>query len=275
MGLKSSSFFNFIHLSDPHIPKNKEDTINGISPYEKLEKTINSITNLEYKPKFAIITGDLSQQGTIQGYKLLKQYIKKLEKENIPTLLTLGNNDNRSNFREIFNTPHENGPHYYSSCFEGVRLLVLDSSIPGKRTGYFMGDQLDWLRRQLESNPRKPTIIAFHHPIHQSFLHLLDNRNYDPNQRTRFYKIINGHNVLAILNGHLHHFQTTRVNDVLHCQASSTYAELVYNDKEFWVKNTLNYNQVIIRNETPYIKNITIPQDGRVIRNDSIDKLLE
>ena len=40
MGLKGSSIFSFVHLSDPHIPKNKRDIINGISPYEKLEKTI-------------------------------------------------------------------------------------------------------------------------------------------------------------------------------------------------------------------------------------------
>ena len=271
----NDQIFSFIHLSDPHIPKTREDTINGVSPYEKLEKTIVSITQLEYKPKFAIITGDLSQQGTIQGYKLLKQYIKKLEEKNIPTLLTLGNNDNRANFRKVFKTPKDVGPHYYSTIFDGIQVLVLDSSVPGKRTGYFMGDQLDWLQGQLESNPRKPTIIAFHHPIHQSFLYLLDNGNYEPNQRTRFYEIIKGRNILAILNGHLHHFQSTILNDVLHCQASSTYAELVYNDEEFWVKNTLNYNQFIVRNETPYVKNITVPQDGRVIRNDSITKLLE
>ncbi len=146
----NSAVFSFIHLSDPHIPETREGAINGVQPFKKLEDTINSITKLEYKPKFAIITGDLSQQGTVQGYKLLKQYIGKLEEKNIPTLLTLGNNDNRENYREIFQTKKQTGPLYYSIVFNEIRVIVLDSSVPGIRTGYFTGGQLEWLQNMLQ-----------------------------------------------------------------------------------------------------------------------------
>lgn len=70
------NIFSFIHLSDPHLPETPEETINGVQPYVKLEDTLKSINQLKTKPKFAIITGDLSNNGSKQGYKLLKQYIK-------------------------------------------------------------------------------------------------------------------------------------------------------------------------------------------------------
>lgn len=91
--------YSFIHLSDPHLPESRETKKFGVKSYERLFDTIDAIDQLEYKPKFAIITGDLSQNGVLNGYKFLKEYITTL---NIPTFLALGNNDNRENFREIF-----------------------------------------------------------------------------------------------------------------------------------------------------------------------------
>ncbi len=128
--------------------------------------------------------------------------------------------------------------------------------------------------KHASKNPEQPTLIAFHHPINMPSLHLLD-RNYDPAQRNCFYQILDGCNVLAVLNGHLHHNQTTVVNGVLHCQASSTYAELCYNDEEFWVRNSLSYNHILYRNGALYIKTLVMPYDGRIIRKGSIQMILE
>ena len=73
--------FSFIHLSDTHIPETRDEKVNGVQPYLKLENTIDTITQLKIKPKFALITGNLSKDGNLQGYKLLKQYIKNLKKK--------------------------------------------------------------------------------------------------------------------------------------------------------------------------------------------------
>jgi 3',5'-cyclic AMP phosphodiesterase CpdA len=266
--------FSFIHLSDTHIPEKRDETVNGVQPYLKLENTINTITQLKIKPKFTIITGDLSQDGNLQGYKLLKQYTKKLEKENIPTLLTLGNHDNRENFRTIFHTEQVKGPYYYVTEKHGIRIIVLDSLYPNRHIGRFTGDQLDWLKEELNSDKIKPTIIAFHHPIYRPWLPILS-KIFDSVQREKFYEIIKGCNVLAVLNGHLHHNLLTYVDGVLHSQAGSTYVELFYNDVEFWTKNTLNFNQCIIQDGAFYVNNLMLPYDGRILGKGSLQILIE
>ena len=75
----NSDTFNFVHLSDPHLPETKEETVSGVQPYKKLEDTLKSINKLELKPRFAIITGDLIKTEAIKGYKLLKQYTDRLK----------------------------------------------------------------------------------------------------------------------------------------------------------------------------------------------------
>ena len=196
---------------------------------------------------------------------------------NLPTLLTLGNLDNRENFRKIFQTETVNGPYNYVTEIDEFRIIALDSMVPGRmtgpETGSFTGDQLSWLQDVLHRNPNHPTIIALHHPINLTSLDLFD-KCYGTAQRNRFYQIIDGCNVLGIFNGHLHYNQTLMVNGVLHCQASSTYAGLSYNDEEYRLLNTLGYNQIIYQNNALYVKSVSLPCDGRILAKGSIQQLL-
>ena len=268
----NSHIFNFVHLSDPHLPETKEKTASGVLPYEKLEDTLNSINKLELKPRFVIITGDLIQKEATQGYTLVKKYIHELEKNNIPTLVTLGNHDNREKYREIFQTDEEKGPLFYVTEFDGFRIICLDSYNPGSDLGLFTGNQLQWLKKVLEENSGQPTIIAFHHPMHLSWLRLFD-KEFDSTQRSQFYQIIARHNILAVLNGHLHHNVINNVNGVLHIQASSVKSELVFNEEDYRIRNTLRYNQVIIHNNAVYVNTHSLPYDGRILSEGSLQQL--
>ena len=156
----------------------------------------------------------------------------------------------------------------------GIRIIVLDTLYPSHHTGRFTGDQLDWLKEELHSDYNRPTIIAFHHPIYRPWLPILG-KIFDSVQRDQFYQIIEGCNVLAVLNGHLHHNLLTNVDGVLHSQASSTYIELFYNDVEYWTKNTLNFNQCIIQNAAFYVNNLVLPFDGRILGKGSLQILLQ
>jgi len=266
--------FSFIHISDTHIAESKEESVIGVQPYLKLLDTLNTIKALEIKPKFIIITGDLTRDGSLQGYNLLKQYIKQLEDQKIPTLLTLGNHDNRDNFRTAFGLKKEKGPYFYVKEFDYIKVIVLDSLYPGHHTGKFTGNQLKWLEYELQLNPDQPTIIALHHPVYihwlKDFLVL-----FDSDQRQRFYKLIDRYNVIMVINGHLHHNYALNVGDVLFSQASSTFAELDHNDKEFWLIDTLNFNQVIVEGDRIFVRVLELPYDGRIIGRGSIQTLLE
>ncbi|UCE38825.1 MAG: metallophosphoesterase, partial [Thermoplasmata archaeon] len=153
--------FSFLHLSDLHIPPSETDTSYGISPYQRLEDVIDSINRLEYPPSFTIITGDLSEGGTVQGYKLVKRYTERLKEKGMRIMLAMGNGDDRENYRKVFQTPTPRGPIHYSVDYEQLRIIVLDSLHPGSRVGLFEGGQIEWLDNTLKSDTEKPTIIAF------------------------------------------------------------------------------------------------------------------
>lgn len=274
MGSNEGGMLSFVHLSDPHLRKSPENTINGVKPYRRLEETIESIEQLEYKPKFVIITGDLSQDGTIQGYQQLKKNTDRLENQNILTLLTFGNNDKMENYRQVYQPPKKGHILNYAKTIDGIRVIVLDSSVPGKETGYFTADQLKWLNDVLLEDPEQPTVIAFHHPINLPQIKLID-INYDEAQRHEFYTALEGSNIIAVLNGHLHHNQTTIVKGILHSQAASILSELSYNNKEYWMRNKSSYNYMMYRNNSLNLKTVSIPCDGRVIQKGLLKTLVE
>jgi Icc protein len=248
--------FSFIHLSDTHVPETRGQVVNGVQPYLKLEDTLDSINQLEVKPNFALITGDLVGDGEVNEYRLLKQYTQKLEESGIQALLALGNHDNRDNYREVFKTEVEDDHVYYLREFNGLRVVVLDSLEYGRNAGSLGKDQIKWLKNVIQTNLSQPTIIALHHPLFKHWLVELETI-FNPAERELVYQII-----------------STFYNGVFHSQAGSTYAELIYNDKEYWTVNSLSYNQIIYENKILYVKNISLPYDRRKLSSGPIQNLV-
>lgn len=270
--------FSFLHISDLHMLKSETETNHGISPYQRLGHVINSIEKLEYPPSFAIITGDLSTGGTVEGYELVRRYTKQLNEKGIHTMLTMGNHDDRENYRQIFQKKPSKDPIYYSEEYGELQIIILDTlntsfQNPRERIGLFEGEQLNWLSEVINKDPARPTIIALHHPIYGSPHKVLSGRLFDRKQRDEFYKVVSRGNVLALLYGHLHHSQVTTVDGVLHVQAGSTVMELNINEEEYWLANTSSYNQVIYCDGTLFVQTITLPCDGRVLVRKPIQDL--
>ena len=115
-----------------------------------------------------MITGDISNTGTNQSYKLAKKYLDEIQSLGGPVFPTMGNMDIRNNFRNIIlgkPSPQEEPPCYYSKTIEELHVIVMDSHTPGSHTGSFSEEQLDWLERELREHQDEPAIIAFHAPI--------------------------------------------------------------------------------------------------------------
>jgi 3',5'-cyclic AMP phosphodiesterase CpdA len=267
--------FSFLHISDLHMLTSETETSHGISPCKRLEHVIDSIDSLEYPPSFAIITGDLSQGGTIEGYELVRRYTERLNEKGIRTMLAMGNNDNRENFRRVFRKRPSRKPVYYTEEYRELRIIILDSLNPGSHGGRFEGEQLEWLSEVLKKDPERPTIIAFHHPINMSSHKTMDGRLFKGSHREEFHRAVAGGNVLAFLYGHLHHNQVTMMDGVLHVQAGSMGVQLNINEEEYWLANISSYNQIIYRNGTLFVMTITLPYDGRVLARNPIQDLHE
>jgi Icc protein len=215
----------FLHLSDIHIPDKKGDLWDGVDVCRKLETLIQLAEKLDLHPSFTVITGDISHTGTERSYHLAKRYIKKIQSLGGPVIPLMGNMDNRPHFRNILLEEHANC--YSSHTIEGLHLLTMDSHTPGSSVGSFSEEQLHWLESELVDHHDEPTIIGFHHPIF--FFGELG--LFSKAHATLFKDLVSKGNVLAVLNGHLHHPLFTVVDGIYYIQAGSSSFENVYTTK--------------------------------------------
>lgn len=86
----------------------------------------------------------------------------------LPVYLLAGNHDDRDELRRAF---PEHG--YLQQCADplqyvveslAVRIVALDTVIPGESGGTLCGRRLEWLDRTLSRDPGRPTLVAMHHP---------------------------------------------------------------------------------------------------------------
>jgi 3',5'-cyclic AMP phosphodiesterase CpdA len=95
----------------------------------------------------------------------------------MPVFLAVGNHDDRQALRQCFYghahlRGHDGFVQYVVDDFE-VRLVVLDTLLPGSPGGELCARRLDWLDRALAESQR-PTVIAQHHPPFATGMTVMD-----------------------------------------------------------------------------------------------------
>ncbi|MEO1773380.1 MAG: phosphodiesterase [Pseudomonadota bacterium] len=114
-------------------------------------------------PDAVIVTGDLTDIGSAEEYALLRAELDRLP---MPCFVIPGNHDRcdamRAAFRDHAYLPAEGPINWVIEGFP-VRLVGLDSVVPGASHGMLSEETLAWLDRTLGVDQR-PTIAAIHHP---------------------------------------------------------------------------------------------------------------
>ena len=102
----------------------------------------------------------------------------------------------------------------------GLRIIALDSTVPGHHYGEVSGDQLDWLAEELSSPAPHGTILAMHHPPIPSVLDLAV--MVELRDQPGLAEVIQGTDVRSIIAGHLHYSSTATFAGVPVSVASAT-----------------------------------------------------
>ncbi|MCY4448316.1 MAG: metallophosphoesterase [Chloroflexi bacterium] len=215
----------FVHLSDTHILADEDERLYGNDTTANLRVVIDHIYIEQIRPSFVLITGDLTDHGEWPSYRRLRKLVRETEALlGAPVLLALGNHDRRSSFRQAMLDEAEAtdaDEYYYSTTIDGLRIIVLDSTISGRDDGEIGPRQLDWLENQLAFGPvGQPTVIALHHPPHHAVNAYLD--GFTLGDRERLERVISRHNVLAVLSGHTHLATHARLGNAVSLTAPST-----------------------------------------------------
>src|SRR5215510_172072 len=114
------------------------------------ERAIDALIALRPWPDVALLTGDLTDCGLVEEYEQFKFLLRRLD---IPFYLIPGNHDRRENLRQVFAGHPGIGTdpefiHYVVDDYP-VRLIALDTAVPGKGEGALCERRLDFLERAL------------------------------------------------------------------------------------------------------------------------------
>lgn len=161
-------------ISDPHLVGEGELAYGKVDTPRMLERCVRRILALPRRPDAVIATGDLTDNAEPAQYGLLAEILSPLA---MPLFLAVGNHDDRDALRAAFPSHrHLDGEHgfvqYVVDDFD-VRLVVLDTLVPGKPGGALCERRLAWLDRTLAASGR-PTIVAQHHPPFPTGLTFMD-----------------------------------------------------------------------------------------------------
>jgi 3',5'-cyclic AMP phosphodiesterase CpdA len=212
--------FVLIQLSDPHIG----GTWAAPDPLTRLTAVVEAIRRGPDRPDAVVVSGDLADHGSAEEYGLVAAELASLE---APFHVVPGNHDDRRTLRSVFGLPGEGeAPVHYAADAGPVRLVMLDSTIPGEDRGDLGRDQLDWLETTLAAAPERATLLVMHHPPVATGIPAWDAICLTDAARSELGGIVSRHpQVLATLSGHIHHTIVATVGACVAFTAPSTYVQ--------------------------------------------------
>jgi 3',5'-cyclic AMP phosphodiesterase CpdA len=203
-----------LHLSD--LPLTAvgidEDGVDAAAALRRLLFDCRHLDDLD----LVIVSGDIADDGTAAAYELALAEIGAFAAARaIPHVYCTGNHDAREAFAETLGSGHLDprgkdigqpadlpGRCCAVSTHRGIRVITLDTLIAGEVAGEIGHVQLAWLTQTLAHPADGATVVVLHHPP-------LDVRpalgtEIALRDRDALLSALRGHDVTALLCGHLH-----------------------------------------------------------------------
>lgn len=214
-------------ISDLHIKPPGRLAYGKVDTAAFLRATVASLLQQDPKPDAVLATGDLVDGGQADEYAHLQEILAPL---GLPCYVVAGNHDERHGLRTAFDGPgyeylHQTGEFLqYAADLGALRLLVLDTVVPGEGRGQLCERRLRWLDDRLNED-RRPTLVAMHHPPFASGIDYMD--HFGLENAAAFEAVVSRHpHVERILCGHLHRSIQCRVGGTVASVCPSTAHQL-------------------------------------------------
>lgn len=193
------------HFSDTHFLEENRLLYGAVDTQHGLLRALAQLESSALRPDAIVFTGDLADLGEPEAYRRLRSLVQPIADRLGATLVwAMGNHDERRRFEEeLFDRPGTGQPQDRVYDLGGLRMIVLDSSVPGWNHGDIDGGQLQWLAAVLADPAPHGTLIALHHPpipTPLELMALLELKNQEA-----LAAVIRDTDVRGILAGHLHY----------------------------------------------------------------------
>ena len=198
-----------LHISDTHLRAADSRLFDIVDAAARLAKALDVIDASGIRPDALVFTGDLADLGEPAAYAQLRGLVEPFAaRTGARVLWVMGNHDDRTAFRRgLFPGADAalspDAPVDRVDELNGLRVITLDSTVPGHHHGELSDDQLRWLRAELLTPAPLGTILAMHHPPVPSVLPLAS--SVELRDQWRLAGVLRGTDVRAIIAGHLHY----------------------------------------------------------------------
>jgi 3',5'-cyclic AMP phosphodiesterase CpdA len=205
--------FLIAQLSDPHIGATWTDA----DPADCLAATVEAVR--PHAPDAVLVTGDIADHATPGEYAVARELLARI---GAPVYVLPGNHDDRGALRAAFDLPGA-GPVNYAVDLDALRLVVLDSTIPGEDRGRLGAQDLEWLDGALDG---RPAVVALHHPPLVLGIPPWDAIGLSDADRAGLAAVLERHpRVEAVVGGHIHRPITGVIGGRVALSIPSTYVQ--------------------------------------------------
>jgi Icc protein len=189
--------FLLVQLSDAHV---RDD---DPQPERMLADAVRRVAAMDPAPGAVLLTGDLTEHGRPHEYERVGELLAPLE---MPLHVLGGNHDDREAMRAAFpEADAGDGDYRYATRCGPLRLVVADTSDPGRIEGRLGDERLAWIDARLGEDRETPTVLAMHHPPLLVGIPAWDAIGLPAADHAALGEILTGHpHVARVVAGHVH-----------------------------------------------------------------------
>lgn len=214
------------HLSDTHLTSTGtkyNQVLDSTAAMDRAIEVLRTAIADGRRIDAVVLSGDLTDTGDPDAYRRLAAAVRSLGGDRPPAVVyATGNHDVRVEFHRQLLARNDSGPVLQVREIDGLRILALDSTIPGAGHGRLAADHLAELAAELTTPSPAGSIVVLHHAPIPPPSPLLSYFALETASRRALAETIRGTDVRLVLAGHHHLAQSATLGGVPVAVAGST-----------------------------------------------------
>lgn len=153
-------------LSDFHARPPGILAYGGLDTNAMMRRAVATVAALDPAPDCVVVTGDLADCGLAEEYREVEAALARLP---MPVYVLPGNHDRRDVMLTVMGERHGyrargDGFWHFAVDVGPLRLIGLDTVVPGEHGGEICPAREAWLAARLAEGEGRPTLVMLHHP---------------------------------------------------------------------------------------------------------------
>ena len=224
---------DIVQITDLHLSKDKGNELYNINTYNSAKTIIEYIAKHKKSIDYLIITGDISEDSTMQSYSHLLDLLKPI-KSNI--YLMPGNHDSYEQIKLCCSLSTVKSDIFFSN--DKWVVFMFNTKKEHSPNGFLKQDEIELFKKLLSDYPNKNFMIFLHHhPV------LIGSESMDTmiieNAQLLIDLIKSHNNIKGVSWGHIHNVFETEINNAKLFSSPSTCFQSKPKSKNFTIDSNL------------------------------------